>query len=123
MIVLDSSAIIAILGGTKKGEEIKQKFQEETFAVTTISVEEVLIGFKENYRPLILNFFKSMEILSFDCDAAYKCVEVQTQLQKKGRMIGKFDIYIASICLVHGLSIVTLDSDFEVVPSLSVIKL
>ncbi len=121
MIVLDSSAIIDILAGTKRGEIIREKIAGEILATTSISVNEVLIGAKEKQRQSIYDFFEHLEILPFDSASAFKSIEIEEALGKKGRMIGKLDILIASVCLSYNLPILTTDNDFESVNGLKVI--
>ena len=122
MIALDSSAIIDILAGTKKGEQIKKKVSEEALAVTSISVNEVLIGAKERERNKIHEFFENLDILSFDAASAFKSVGIEESLSKRGTKIGKMDIFIASICLVNNLPILTSDNHFKFVNELKVIS-
>lgn len=123
MIALDSSAIIDILAGTKKGEQIKKKVSEEALAVTSINVNEVLIGAKERERNKIHEFFENLDILSFDAASAFKSVEIEESLSKRGTKIGKMDIFIASICLVNNLPILTSDNHFKFVNELKVISI
>lgn len=124
MIVLDSSAIIQILNGTKEGEKIKDLYTNREFisATTSININEVLIGVKENKKEDVKNFFEELEILNFDSRAAYKSVEIENSLRKKGKLINKLDIYIASICLIHDAQIITLDKDFNNIEGLKVIN-
>ncbi len=111
MIVLDSSALIHILRGTEKGKEIKKMLETETYATTAFSVHEILVGYKE--RETIMSFFKSIAILPFNVEASLKSVEIEDALKKKGKLMAKIDLFIASICIVHNLSFVTTDNDFK----------
>lgn len=122
MIILDSSAIIQILNGTRIGKEIKDRYMHREFisATTSISINEVLIGIKENKKEDVKKFFKELEILDFGSEAAYKSVEIEEELRKKGKLINKLDIYIASICLIHNIPIITLDKDFNNIEGLKV---
>ena len=121
MAVLDSSAIIHILNGTEKGKQIEERFADELISTTSISINEVLIGLTKTERGLIMPFVKGLEVLPFDEAAAFKSIELEDFLRSKGKPIGKQDIFIASICLVHELSLVTTDKDFNNVPGLKLL--
>lgn len=113
MIVLDSSAVIELLKGTEKGKKIRENINNEAIAITTITLYEVLIGVPARHNAIIREFLKTFEILPFDEDAGYKSIVIEEQLTKRGKLIGKLDIFIASICLVHDLKLLTADNDFK----------
>lgn len=117
MIVLDSSALLHLFAATEKGKAIKEKLQEESIAVTSISIHEVLIGTKEE-KEIWINFFKSVTILPFDAEASYKSIDLENTLRKKGKLMAKLDLFIASICLFHNLPLFTTDMDFKPVENL-----
>ncbi len=104
MIVLDSSAIIELLRGTEKGKKIREFIENEAVAATTISLNEVLIGIPPRHRMMGNQFFRTFQILPFDEDASYKSIKIEEELSKKGKLIGKLDIFIASICLAHDVN-------------------
>ncbi len=113
MIVLDSSALIHLFSGTKEGQEIGDKILNQAIAVATPSINEVLIGVKGQKRQDAIEFFKSIEVLPFDEKSAYLSVAIEDGLIKKGRIIDKMDIFIASICLLHDTPLITTDKDFK----------
>ena len=121
MAVLDSSTIIHLLKGTQQGHILREKFENEILTTTSISINEVLIGIKDQQKILALEFLKELEILPFDERAAYKSVELEDYFRKKGKLIGKLDTMIAAICLTHNLSLITTDKDFDFVPGLKVL--
>jgi len=121
MAVLDSSAIIHILEGTNEGKLIEAKFREQLISTTSISINEVLIGLTKKERELAMPFIKSLEVLPFDEAAALKSIELEDYLKSKGRTIGKQDIFIASICIIHDLPLITTDKDFKNVDCLKLL--
>ncbi len=121
MIVLDSSAIIDLFLGTELGKKVKAKIGQESIAVTSISVHEVLVGYKD--KEVVTNFFKSVTVISFDEQASYKSCELDEVLKKKGKPIAKLDLFIASICMHHNLSLITTDKDFKEVEGLTFIHI
>lgn len=121
MIVVDTSAIIELINGSEKGEKIKELLEKEPAAISSITVNEILIGCKKKERSILYNFFKSLHILPFDSEAAFRSVEIEEYLNKKGKTIGKLDIFIAATCLINSLPILTLDKDFKNIDDLNVI--
>lgn len=121
MILLDTSAVIELLKGTEKGNVVRTYIGAETVGMTTITVNEVLIGALGKQHEIALGLIESAEILPFDLDAAHKSVEVEQFLRKKGKLVGKLDIFIAAIGLVHNLSLLTTDEGFKNVQDLKVI--
>lgn len=121
MLVLDSSAVIDLFLGTARGKKVKETIGQEPIGVTSITVHEVLIGVKEREKEIMSDFFKSILIIPFDADASYKSIELETSLRKKGKTMAKLDLFIASICLLHNLSLLTTDSDFKIIDGLQAI--
>ena len=119
MILLDSCALIHVLRGTEKGKTIKKALENENYGTTALCVHEVLIGSQE--KDVLLSFFKSIQIFSFDMESSLKSVELEAVLKKKGKMIGKIDLFIASICLAHNLQLMTTDEDFRNIPGLQLL--
>ena len=119
MIILDSSAIINLLRGTEKGKTIKNALKNENYATTAFCVHEVLIGSEE--KEALMSFFKSISVLSFDAEASFKSIEIENTLRKKGKLIGKIDLFIASICVVHNMQLMTTDNDFKNIPDLKLL--
>ncbi len=120
MVVLDTSAVIDVVDGTLRGNEIREKYREEEIVVTTITINEALANTKDKEHTAFLNFFKLSKVLSFDSKAAYESARIEQELRKKGAMIGKLDLFIASICKAYDYLLVTLDNDFKRVEGLKV---
>lgn len=56
---------------------------------------------------LLRRFFGEFLSLPFDSAAAITCSRIRAQLTKHGTPIGSYDLQIAAIALVHGLTLVT----------------
>jgi len=119
MIVLDSSAAIELLAGTEKGEKIRQVLENEVAASTPFTIYEVLPGAKN--QAIANEFIKTLHILPFDSDAAFKSIEIESGLRKRGTPVGKIDVFIASICIVHDIPVLTTDKDFQRIHDLKVV--
>ncbi len=121
MIILDTSAIIELFNGTQKGLKVKEILENEAAGISAITINELLVGANKKEKEIIHGFLSSLHILSFNSEAAYKSVELEEDLISKGKIIGKLDIFIASIGLVSDLKILTADKDFNNVDGLNVI--
>lgn len=112
MYLLDSSAIIELLGGTERGRKIRDLIGEEMIVATAISLVEVLSGARGSMTMVASHFFKTVELLPFDREAASESLDIEQQLRKLGRPVERVDILIAGICKKHRIPIVTCDSGF-----------
>ena len=121
MAVLDSSSLIHILGGTPQGKVIQDRFADQAQAIAAVSVNEVMVGGRQEHSGRIRDFCMGFEILPFDAKAALKSAEIELALRKKGKPIGKLDIFIAATCIVHDLLLITTDKDFKNIDGLKVI--
>ena len=75
----------------------------------------------ENNQALLLRFFADVPSLPFDDRAAQACGEIRAQLKRLGMPIGPYDLQIAAIARVHGLTLVTHNTrEFCRVPKLVV---
>lgn len=120
MAVLDSSAIIHLLADTPAGEKICEEFIDQITSTTSICMHEVLVGLKELHRAAALQFFNGLEILPFDQKAAEYSSQLGMKLTKLGKPLGQGDLFIASICLLHDLPLITTDRGFMRVEGLKV---
>lgn len=68
-------------------------------------------AYKSQRRPISLPaieaFLKPYLNLDFDENAARVCGELRAELERKGTIIGPYDLQIAAIALTHGLTLVT----------------
>lgn len=113
MYLLDSSAIIELLHGTKSGEEIMKFIDNNHVCTTSINLYEVLMGENEKENEKISQFFSSVKILDFDENAARFSVELEKKLIRSGKNINKIDVLIAGICKSNNKLLVSLDNDFK----------
>ena len=121
MYLIDTSALIEIIKGTKKGEEIIKTYGDENMVTTSLTVHESLTGSKESEIKKLKEFFENIIILSYDFKSAEKSAEIEKELASDGRMINKMDILIASICIINNCSLITLDNDFKKIKDLKLV--
>ena len=120
LILLDTSAVIEMLKGTSNGAKVKALIETEKFAITSITINETLKG-QSKGRELIKEFLQSMYILPFDEAAAWESAKLDQELYEKGKPLGKLDLYIASIALLHSIPLVSFDQNFKNVSKLQLI--
>ena len=118
MYLLDTSAVLELLYGTIKGEEIDKIIGDNITLTSSITVHEVAVGEYEDSLNEVLEFFNRIEVLPFDKEAALKSFLIERELSKRGAMINKSDIFIAGICQQHNLTLITLDRDFQKISSI-----
>lgn len=120
MFILDTSAVIEILKGTKKGSQIINLVGTDPIAITVFSVYELFIGARDNEFGKIDKLFSETIILDFGKEAALESVKLGKELLKSGKPIEEIDIFIASICTSQNSVLVTLDKDFENIKTLGI---
>ncbi|NLF68455.1 MAG: type II toxin-antitoxin system VapC family toxin [Candidatus Anammoximicrobium sp.] len=77
---------------------------------------------RDNPTPLlekIRRLLDDVELLGFDQDTAERFGIIQTQLLRRGITVNPVDLMIASVALVHDLTVVTHNTkDFQNIPGL-----
>lgn len=77
--------------------------------------------FPAEQRAVVDALASPHQSLPFDDLAADRYATTRVSLERQGQMIGHFDLQIAAIALVHGLTVVTHNTgEFSRVPGLSV---
>lgn len=75
---------------------------------------------REKNKIALTGFLSPIEILPFSDNAAITFGEIRVALEKKGQMIGAYDLLIAAHALSENLTLVTNNTnEFSRVPSLS----
>jgi len=121
MILLDASAIIHILRGTKQGVFLKEKLENIPVGVSSITRFEVLRGARAYEQETTKAFLASMEQVYFDDVIAQESVQLDRILEAKGAHLSMLDLFTAATCLSRKCSLATTNADFERVPELSLV--
>jgi predicted nucleic acid-binding protein len=117
---LDTSAIIEIFNATDKGANLKNYLKDDSLAISSITVHELLVGLKENEKEFINNFLRDVRIFNFDFSSAEESSKIENELKKKGKLINIMDILVSGILRKNKLKLVTCDKDFLNVNNLEV---
>ena len=106
--VLDTDTCIYFLNGNYKSiaDEILSRSLED-LAVTAISTAELYYGAYHSARKtknieVLDNLFEKIQILPLDMQSARHFGELKENLHREGKMLGPYDLLIASI--VHSQS-------------------
>ncbi len=96
----------------KKLEDIIKKDPEQDFYITSITLSELYYGVEKSSQQeknlLALKGFLSMfKVLDFNQISAQIYGEVRASLEKKGNLIGPYDLQIASIALANQMILVS----------------
>ena len=106
-------------------EKVKS-FANEEICISTITISEMEYGiqksiFKDSSREALIRFLVPFEIIDFSSSDAYEYGKIRAFLEKKGQIIGPYDLQIASQALSRGLILVTNNvKEFSRVPGLKI---
>ena len=89
---------------------------------------ELLVGIHKNpteeNRRKVLNFLAAFECWPFDGAAAEAYAAIRADLERKGKLIGPYDLQIAAVAMSRGATLVTGNEDeFQRVPGLACLPL
>ena len=126
-LILDTSVLIA---AEKKRLDLPGFFAahpDETFFLAAITTSELLHGVirahpaarKQERGAFVEALLAQIEAIDFDLAVARRHAELWAELEKKGQMIGPYDLLIAATSLHHDHALVTLNTtEFRQVPNL-----
>ncbi|WP_297471223.1 type II toxin-antitoxin system VapC family toxin [Thermococcus sp.] len=112
--VLDTNVIIEIARGNREVFE-KVTALDNTFYITAITKFEILVGMPKKDE---LIWLETLIELPFDGKCAEMASYLHKKLMKQGTPMSFRDLFIASIAIVNGMPIITLDEDFKVLKEL-----
>lgn len=121
---IDTNILIDYLKGREPvASALTQVVKTHNCFVTSITTYELLFGVTRAKKEIgehdLLGAFSP---LAFDRASASRASLLHTELLSLNKNIGLKDIFIASICLVHGLPILTSNvKHFSRVPNLNII--
>ncbi len=110
--LLDTNLCIRVL--RDRPPAMRERFNAETdgLSISTVVLMELLHGAAKSARAdhnrrEVERFAARLEVLAFDADAASHAADVRADLERRGRMIGAYDILIAGHARSRGLVVVT----------------
>ena len=125
--LLDTNVFVAYLRG--RNTLLGQRYHAHPTAelrLCSVVLAELIRGTLRSHRPSVERakvdaLVKPLASLPFDDDAAEVFARIRFRLESQGIVIGPYDLQIASIALVHQLTVVTHNvAEFGRVPGLTV---
>lgn len=112
--MLDTNLCIRVL--RDRPQALRARFNDEAdgLAISTIVLTELLHGAAKSARPEhnrreVERFAARLEVLAFDADAAGHAADIRAALERRGQVIGGYDLLIAGHARSRGLIVVTGD--------------
>ena len=110
--MLDTDLCIRVL--RDRTPELNDRFSlhGDALCISTITLTELLVGAAKSMRPDLHRqkvdwFATRVTVLPFDAVAAEQAAEIRANLERRGRMIGNYDVLIAGHARSRGLILVT----------------
>jgi tRNA(fMet)-specific endonuclease VapC len=110
--MLDTDLCIRVLRDRPKGLRTRFNAESEALCISTVTLAELLHGAARSAKPLenrreVEHFAARLAVLSFDAEAADHSAEIGTSLERRGKLIGAYDLLIAGHARSRGLAVVT----------------
>jgi tRNA(fMet)-specific endonuclease VapC len=127
--LVDTDWIIHYLNGNKGIVEKIKSLEKDGLAVSVISVAELYEGIYYSTNPesnekALNDFLSGASTLGIEDEVCKVFGKERGRLRQEKKMIGDFDLLIASTCLHHGLSLLTNNRrHYEMVDGLKILSL
>lgn len=125
-IVLDTNIVVDLLNGDK---ELIMRIRQYEMVFLPITVSgELLFGAKNSQKKeenllKFRQFINSCEELNINNLVAETYSDIRLELKQKGKPIPENDIWIAAICIVNDLPLLTRDGHLKFIDELKLEKL
>lgn len=96
----------------KKLETILSDNDKNIVYLSTVTISELYYGVEKSSRPeknlvALKGFLTPFKIINFDQKSAIEYGKIRSDLEKKGVVIGPYDLQIAAIAKAHDLTLVS----------------
>jgi tRNA(fMet)-specific endonuclease VapC len=124
--LLDTNICIYVL--KNRPQELRERFNQRAsqLCISSIVLSELMYGVEKSSRPdenmaRLESFCARLEVLPYDDNAAAHFGQIRASLERKGEVIGAYDLMIAAHARSRGLTLVTNnESEFRRVEGLVV---
>jgi len=110
--MLDTNLCIRVLRDRPVG--LRERFNAEaaSLCISMITLAELFYGAEKSAKPVenrnqVEAFAARLELLPFDIAAAAHFADIRADLERKGRVIGPYDLMIAGHARSRGLVVIT----------------
>lgn len=124
MILLDTSAWIEFFNGSEAGERVKQLLASEASYTSAISIAEVAKWAKQNGKDIDAYneaLKTNSQIIPLEEYILKEAGVKYLELRKISKDIGMIDVIIYTTAQLHGLELITHDSDFDKMEKVEII--
>lgn len=110
--MLDTSLCIRVLRDRPPAARERFNLNADALSISTIVLTELLHGAARSARPEhhrgeVERFAARLDVLPFDAFAANHAADIRANLERRGLMIGGYDVLIAGHARSRGLIVVT----------------
>lgn len=110
--MLDTNLCIRVLRDRPAALRERFNLNADALCISTIVLTELLHGAArsarpEHHRSEVERFAARLEVLAFDAGAADHAADIRADLERRGAMIGGYDLLIAGHARSRGLVVVT----------------
>src|SRR5260370_5293197 len=110
--MLDTNLCIRVLRDRPAGLRPRFNAEAETLCISTITLAELLHGAAKSARPpetrrAVESMAERLSVLDFDSRAADHAGHIHAELERRGALIGPYDILIAGHARSQGLVVIT----------------
>lgn len=111
--LLDTNICIYLI--RKRPSEIFKRFRQHSpkdVAISTITLFELQYGIEKSQYPkrsqdALAKFLLPLNVIDLDRSSAIEAAIIRAKLEKKGMLIGPYDILIAGLAKSRGMTLVT----------------
>lgn len=96
----------------KKLETILSDNDKNIIYLSTVTISELYYGVEKSSRPeknldALKGFLTPFKIINFDQKSAIEYGKIRSDLEKKGVVIGPYDLQIAAVAKTHDMTLVS----------------
>ena len=111
MKLLDTDTCIGLLRG-RPGVLASREAERDEVATTWVTASELFFGAAKSARPdanaaLVVRFLDTLPVLGFDLASSRLFGEMKARLSAQGQIVADADLFIASVAVSKGATIVT----------------
>lgn len=110
--MLDTNVCIRVLRDRPPGARVRFNAEADGLCISTVTLAELLHGAAKSGRPAemrheVERLAARLEVLPFDAEAAGHYGDIRADLERRGLVIGPYDLMIAGHARSRGLVVVT----------------
>lgn len=110
--MLDTNLCIRVLRDRPQGLRVRFNAEAAALCISTVTLGELLYGAEKSARPVegrraVDALAARLDVLGFDDVAAGHYADIRADLERKGQVIGPYDLLIAGHARSRGLVVVT----------------